>query len=107
VRQAVESLLKLGVTAIEAENDEVAFRVAQACRSLGARVPQDVSVAGFDDSMIATAYGADLTTVHQDFRGMGELAAKIAVSELSGRHEYDFRQVLPVSLVERSSTGPA
>lgn len=104
LKDALKSLLDHGATAIMTENDEVAFRTLHACKSLGIRVPEDVSLAGFDDTRFTTDYGADLTTVHQDFRGMGELAARIVLSDLSGQHSYDYRQVLPVQLVERSST---
>ena len=104
LREVVEDMLKKGATAIETENDDVAFRVLQVCKSLNVNVPEDVSIAGFDDSKIATEYGADLTSVHQDFHAMGELAAKIIVSDLAGQHHYEYRQVLPVQLVERTST---
>lgn len=106
LKEVVNGLIKNGATAIMTENDEVAFRVQQACNSLGISVPQDVSIAGFDDSRFATAYGADLTSVHQDFHAMGELAARIIITDLAHQHNYEYRQVLPVQLIERSSTRP-
>lgn len=104
LKVVVGDLIKQGATAILTENDEVAFRVLQACNSLGVSVPQDISLAGFDDSRFATTYGADLTSVRQDFHTMGELAAKIIISDLARHHSYEYRQILPVQLVERGST---
>jgi DNA-binding LacI/PurR family transcriptional regulator len=55
------------VTAVLCGNDEVAFGVIKALQGQGRRVPQDVSVAGFDDHPLAELWTPALTTMSQDF----------------------------------------
>ena len=104
LEEIVQGFLRAGATAIVTENDETAYNVLQACKSLNLNVPQDVSVTGFDDSRWATSYGADITTVQQDFRAVGELAARIVIDVLSKQDSYSRSHVLPVRLIERTST---
>jgi len=90
-------------TAIFAGNDEMAAGVLQAARQLGIRVPEDVSVVGFDDFQIASRLWPTLTTVRTPTREIGRLA----VERLMGRDDdsRDPKGRLP-SLVVRESTAP-
>jgi LacI family transcriptional regulator len=90
-------------TAIFAGNDEMAAGVLQAARQLGVRVPEDVSVVGFDDFQIASRLWPTLTTVRTPTREIGRLA----VERLMGREDdtRDPKSRLP-SLVVRESTAP-
>lgn len=90
-------------TAIFAGNDEMAAGVLQAARQLGIRVPEDVSVVGFDDFQIASRLWPTLTTVRTPTREIGRLA----VERLMGRDDdtRDPKSRLP-SLVVRESTAP-
>lgn len=64
--QAAQQLLARNVpfTCILAANDDMAIGVAKACQEAGLRLPQDVSLAGFDDSVIGQYYNPSLTTIH-------------------------------------------
>ena len=90
-------------TAIFAGNDEMAAGVLQAARQLGIRVPEDLSLVGFDDFQIASRLWPTLTTVRTPTREIGRLA----VDRLMGREDdsRDPKSRLP-SLVVRESTAP-
>ncbi|MFK4109583.1 LacI family DNA-binding transcriptional regulator [Streptomyces sp. NPDC002176] len=93
-------------TAVFAGNDLQALGLYEAARELGLRVPEDVSVVGFDDLPVARWVGPPLTTVRQPLTEMAEAAARL-VLEL-GRGEQRERKAtrleLATSLVVRSST---
>jgi len=91
-------------TAIFAGNDEMAAGVLQAARQLRVRVPEDLSVVGFDDFEIARRLWPSLTTIRTPTREIGRLA----VERLMGRGDEgrDLKDRLPL-LVVRESTGPA
>lgn len=72
------------VTAIFATSDAVAAGAANAIKRLGLRIPHDVSVVGFDDSVWATRSDPELTTIHQPSRGMGTAAAQCTVAQIEG-----------------------
>lgn len=87
--------------------DVTAIGVMEVLEREGIRIPDDVSIVGFDDIAVATYVRPRLTTVHQDTQGMGKLAAKTLVHLIE--HE-DLRTpqhyVLPTELVVRQSTRP-
>jgi LacI family transcriptional regulator len=91
-------------TAIFAGNDEMAAGVLQAARQMNVRVPEELSVVGFDDFQIAERVWPSLTTVHTPTREIGRLAA----ARLMGREDdgQSLGERLP-SLVVRASSGPA
>jgi LacI family transcriptional regulator len=68
-------------TAVVAANDGMAFAICHACREQGVRVPEDLSVVGFDDVPEAVSEG--LTTLRRPYDGLGRLAADMAL--LAGR----------------------
>ncbi len=91
-------------TAVFAESDEMAFGVIAAARSLGLRVPEDLSVVGIDDHDLAEPMG--LTTVAQPVRTLGELAA-LHLAGLISNHAQEqpaHRMVVPTMLLVREST---
>lgn len=102
--EAMGTLLALAAppTAVIAHSDEIAIGALRTIRRAGLRVPDDISVVGIDDHPLAEAL--DLTTVHQDVRRQGELAARLLVDALAGR-ETDESTILPTRLVVRGSTG--
>lgn len=91
-------------TAIFAASDTQALGVLEAARTAGMRVPEDLSVIGFDDLDIAVHAG--LTTVHQPLVDSGRHAARIVGEELADPGRLPERQVLPTSLVTRETTAP-
>jgi DNA-binding LacI/PurR family transcriptional regulator len=93
-------------TAVVCFNDQLAVRVIQAAAALGAQVPRDLSVVGFDDSILATIISPALTTVRQPLQEMGRLAAAALIDIIGGVPPAERRTVVPVELVTRESTAP-
>jgi DNA-binding LacI/PurR family transcriptional regulator len=90
------------ITAILAMSDVMALGALDHCNTEGIRVPQHLSVAGFDDVPEAKRSSPPLTSVHQPIREKGRRAAELVFQRGPAR-----RDVLPLELVVRSSTGPA
>ncbi|TGO05190.1 Transcriptional regulator, LacI family [Serinibacter arcticus] len=91
------------VTAVLCGNDEIAIGVTRALREGGRRVPEDVSVVGFDDQPFAEMWLPPLTTVAQDFTELGRRSIALLTSWLdSGVKPVDW--VGQPSLVVREST---
>ncbi|MEV6284534.1 LacI family DNA-binding transcriptional regulator [Kribbella sp. NPDC051770] len=94
-------------TALVAFNDKVAVGALQAAAERGLRVPEDLSVAGFDDIDVSRATSPMLTTVRQPLQEMGRMAVSLLI-RLLDRHEVEALHVeLATELVVRGSTGPA
>lgn len=91
-------------TAVMASNDHAAVGFIHACLQQGLRIPQDVSVTGFDDSAIAQHSYVQLTTARQDGQQMAEAAVAACVSRIKGRREVRETVIVP-SLIVRSTTG--
>lgn len=106
--EAMSALLSRPVlpTAVFAEYDELAIGALWALRRAGLRVPEDISVISIDDHEMATMF--DLTTVAQDVRGQGVVAAGMLLAELGGEeNEVPTSPVLiPTRLVLRGTTAP-
>ena len=92
-------------TAVIAANDECALGVLDSLIRAGVKVPDDMSVVGYDDSRIASLPFVDLTTVRQDAAMMATAAVKAAVERLDGGRQDPRSVVLPAKLVVRSTTG--
>ncbi|WP_431984690.1 LacI family DNA-binding transcriptional regulator [Streptomyces qinglanensis] len=92
-------------TALVCDDDLLAAGALKAARRLGLRVPDDVSVTGFDDLALATAVEPELTTVRLPAERVGAAGMRTLLDILEGREPEAVR--LPVRLVERGSTGPA
>ncbi|MFH8836866.1 LacI family DNA-binding transcriptional regulator [Streptomyces sp. NPDC017868] len=90
-------------TAVFVANDQMALGVLRAFHERGVRVPEDVSVVGFDDIAEASSFIPPLTTVRQDFGQVGELCVEAALRELRGETVTGV-QLVPTNLVERAST---
>lgn len=93
-------------TAIFAFNDNMALGALQAAREMGRRVPEDVSIAGFDDAFAASITIPQLTTIKQPLREMGRVAAEILYRLIDGLPVEATRLELSTRLMVRSSTGP-
>ncbi|WP_225755230.1 LacI family DNA-binding transcriptional regulator [Actinotalea sp. Marseille-Q4924] len=105
VRPHLSALADGTATAVFATNDLIALGVLNELRSAGIRVPDDVSVVGFDDSPAAHYGYPGLTTVRQDVLGLGRTATDALLDALERREPPAAGQViLPVTLVERQTT---
>jgi len=96
-------------TAIFATNDEMAAGVIHAAWELGLRVPQDVSVAGYDDSPLASKIVPPLTTFRRKNEALAGLAVRKLIAQIDARPDIgaEIQSELPPELVIRQSTGPA
>jgi LacI family repressor for deo operon, udp, cdd, tsx, nupC, and nupG len=108
-RAAVRSLMARPAlpTAIFASNDEMAMGAIAELRTLGFTVPNDISVAGFDDIEFAEIYDPPLTTVRQPRFEMGRTAMSMLADQLERKNVAAKEVVLPSALVLRRSSGPA
>jgi len=106
--EAARALLALKdpPTAIFAANDEMAFGALDAVKDRGLRVPDDVSVLGFDDIPMASQVYPALTTVRHPFRDLAEAAVRLLHGLIEGKGGLKTRLELPSELVVRASTGP-
>ncbi|HKV25269.1 MAG TPA: LacI family DNA-binding transcriptional regulator [Candidatus Acidoferrum sp.] len=95
---------KLPFTALFAYNDNSAIGGIWALRAAGFRVPEDVSVVGFDDIPVAQFANPALTTVRQPLVRMGEIAAKTLVNLLEEREAYVPEIAIEPEFVVRDST---
>ncbi|GLU48596.1 LacI family DNA-binding transcriptional regulator [Nocardiopsis ansamitocini] len=93
-------------TAVFAGNDLQALGLYEAARELGARVPEDLSVVGYDDLPVARWVGPPLTTVRQPLTEMAEEATRLALRLSRGETPANLRLDLATSLVVRQSTAP-
>jgi LacI family transcriptional regulator len=91
-------------TAVFAASDLQALAMVEALEALGARVPDDLSVVGFDDVELARYAG--LTTVAQPLEASGTRGAEILLSALEGEEVLRAREHLPLELVVRGTTAP-
>ena len=90
-------------TAIFAANDQIAIALYRAAASVGLRIPQDLSIIGFDNLDMASHLNPPLTTVAQPFLEIGRQAAQILVSRLQGESS-DYQQItLAPQLIIRES----
>lgn len=97
-------LTRANVSAVFALHDHLAIEVIEAARSIGLQVPDDLSVAGFDDDPLAEAFSVPLTTVAQPRERIGRVAATLVVDRIEGRRQDTERIILPTRLVIRRST---
>jgi DNA-binding LacI/PurR family transcriptional regulator len=97
-------LLARGVDAIFCANDAMAAGALEALVDGGARVPEDVAVAGFDDLAFAARLEPPLTTIRQGVREQGAEAARIVFDLVGDAERAPRRVVLPTELIVRAST---
>src|SRR5213078_4434283 len=93
-------------TALFAYNDIAAIGSIWAFHEAGLRVPEDISIVGFDDIPGAAFANPALTTVRQPLLRMGQIAAQTVVDIIEGRGEYVPEIAIEPELVGRESPGP-
>ena len=91
-------------TAIFASNDAMAMGAMDAVRSRGLRIPDDVSILGFDDVPQAALVRPALTTVRQPLEQMGGVATQMLLDLLKNPDKHHERIELPTELIVRGST---
>jgi LacI family transcriptional regulator len=93
-------------TGIFAASDATALGVMEAARKRGLRVPEDLSVVGFDDTLMAALATPALTTVHQPLQYMGRVALRTLLQLIAGKTLDSHHVELATHLVVRESTAP-
>lgn len=96
---------ELDFTAVFAANDQIALGVVHGLVDRGVRVPDDVSVVGFDDIPESRHFLPPLTTVRQDFGALGARAVETVLAVLHHERTVPDAHIAP-TLVERASTAP-
>ncbi len=104
---ATTRLIRAGVTGIVAASDPMALGAIRAVRRAGLRVPNDISVVGFDDSALMSSIDPPLTTVRQPIDAMGKLVIELLTAQIAGAAVAHEEMLFEPELVVRSSTGPA
>jgi len=102
---AGEVLLQDLPTAVFAANDLVAVALIDRLEQDGVRIPEDVSVIGYDNTFVAGLAHIQLTTINQPRRDMGADAFSLVMDRAAGRTERTSRVHKP-TLVVRATTGP-
>ena len=93
-------------TAVFAANDEMAAGVTMAALRRNLVVPDDISIAGFDDSPISTMIWPPLTTIRQPIQAISQKAISLLINDLREIENEDANPTLPFDLIVRGSTAP-
>ena len=106
-RRAVTSLSAVNnpPSAIFCCNDEMAIGAMHRVKADGYRVPEDISIIGFDDIEFASYVDPALTTISQPTEELGKVAFSVLLDLLEGRTPEQMEFVLPTELIVRDSTG--
>lgn len=102
--EVVPSFIDNGATAILCGSDHIAYGVIDKCLELGYKVPEDISVIGFDDLPSAKNFKIPLTTISQDRTELGK-SAYVVLSSLV-RNVAISKSLMHPRFIERSTTGP-
>ena len=104
--EGIEGLLRDNpeVDGIFASSDVIAAQIIQVCAKLGKKIPQEIKLVGFDDVLISMVTTPRITTIHQPIKEMAEMAVDLLMRARDGQMVPN-RTILPVTLVERESTG--
>ncbi|WP_244652622.1 LacI family DNA-binding transcriptional regulator [Glutamicibacter sp. FBE19] len=91
-------------TAVFCANDQMALGLYRAAAEAGRRIPEDLSVVGFDDSADTPAYSPPLTTIHQDFAEVGRRSVAAILEQLRTGEQKPGTSIVPTRFVQRAST---
>jgi DNA-binding LacI/PurR family transcriptional regulator len=94
------------VTAVFAANDHLALGILRALHEKGQRVPEDVSVVGFDDVPEAAYFIPPLTTIRPDFDAVAAASLDLLIAQIRAGRRLGDRRILPPTLIKRQSVGP-
>jgi len=93
-------------TAVFAANDQMALGLLRAFHERGRRVPDDISVVGFDDLPDAASFIPPLTTIHQDFAEVGRRCVHAVLRQIRHETTESGTTLVPTRLIVRASTAP-
>lgn len=106
--KAMEEILKKDPkpTAVFAGSDEMAVGAIKTIKRAGLNVPEDISIMGFDNNIIAQVSDPELTTIGQPSHKIGELAMEMLSKIIRGEELKETNVYLPCNLIERGSIAP-
>ncbi len=105
--QAGQILARMNdVTAVFAANDHLALGILRALHEKGQRVPEDISVVGFDDVPEAAYFIPPLTTIRPDFDAVAAASLDLLIAQIREGHRLGDRRILAPTLVKRESVAP-
>lgn len=104
--KAAKAVAQSGATAVFTANDDIAMGLLRGLRELNVRVPEDISVVGYDDIALDEYVYPQLTTIHQPIFDLGVGATKILLDRIKHQHEDEQVEKFPVRLIRRESTAP-
>jgi DNA-binding LacI/PurR family transcriptional regulator len=99
-------LIERGATGIICASDVIALGVVRTARRAGLSVPDDISIVGFDDSLLMTCTDPPLTTVRQPIEAMGRDAVALLIKQIGGAPVSSEELLFEPELIVRGSTGP-
>jgi DNA-binding LacI/PurR family transcriptional regulator len=107
-KESMKQLLSLPErpTALFAASDVLAVGAIHAIKSAGLRIPQDISVAGFDDIDMAAYCDPPLTTIRVPAFQMGQLAVRVILAMIESKTHHSFQYCLDTDLIIRDSCSP-
>jgi LacI family transcriptional regulator len=108
-RHAMQKLLASDVnfSAVFVMNDRMAMGAIQALNAAGRRIPDNISIVGFDDSHFASAASPALTTVHQPIAEVGRTCMRLLIDAIEAGQARQRYAILRTHLIERESTRAA
>jgi DNA-binding LacI/PurR family transcriptional regulator len=95
------------ITAVFAANDQMALGLLRALNEAGRRIPDDISIVGFDDIPEAEYFTPPLTTVRQNFNEMGRRSLLLLLERIESGERHPVREIVAPELVVRASTAGA
>lgn len=102
--KAAKEIFKQDISALFVCNDLMAYGAYTAAKEANLRIPEDISIVGFDDLLFSKMLSVPLTTVHQDIEKLGSRATELLLDYMkNGKPKKDFYRLEP-SLVIREST---
>lgn len=104
--EAARAVASSGATAVFTVNDDVAIGLLRGLRELKVRVPEEISVVGYDDIALDEYIYPPLTTIHQPIFDLGVGATKILLDRIDHKQQSEQVEHFPVRLVRRESTAP-
>ncbi|MBW7457378.1 GntR family transcriptional regulator [Paenibacillus sepulcri] len=104
-KEMMAKLIQSGVTAVQTEHDHLAVDLLKNVLEMGVQVPEQLSIVGFDDHLIAQHVEVPLTTIAQNYNEIGRKAAELIVQLIERTDTGHHSVKVPVRWVERDSSG--
>ncbi|TFE25194.1 GntR family transcriptional regulator [Cohnella luojiensis] len=106
-KMLLNKMLELEVTAIQAEHDVVALDCIKAALDMNIKIPEELSVVGFDNNEeISLQTSIPITTIEQDYQEIGRQSAIMIIEQLESGKRQQTRHEIPVKWIDRQSVGP-